>query len=174
MRFILAFFILLFSLTATSYGADNYANGTVVVWENGNHLAIVQRHTGSNKTHAGIILYEGPQAWVYEASRPDVHRYTIEQYIKRIDEANRALPNLGVYFLQPKKPYHVAQLRAMKEYADSQLKRPFGMSSYMTGRPTATVHCCEYVGHVLERSGRFDALGPRETPKTIYDKASKL
>jgi len=173
MRFILAFFIILFSATST-YAADVYADGTVVVWENGSNLGPVQRHTGSNKTHAGIVLYEGKQAWVYEASRPNVHRYTIEQYIKRIEDAHKTLPNLGVYFLQPEKPYTANQLHKMKQYANSQIGRPFGIQSYMLGRPMQTVHCCEYVGHILEQSGRFKALGPRETPKTIFDKASKL
>jgi len=173
MRLFLLAIVLLLSLAATAIGAD-YANGTVVVWENGTYLNVIQRRTGSNKTHTAIILYEGKQAWVYEASKPDVHRYRINEYVRRIDAFHKKMPDLGVYFLEPQTPYTYVQLARMKQAADSQLNRPFSVRSYVLGRRLNTVHCCEYVGDVLSQSGRFRTIGPKESPKTIFDKASKL
>jgi hypothetical protein len=173
MRLLLFILILSFNFVTTGF-SEEFPDGTVVVWENGNYLGIIQRHTRSNKTHAGIILYDGPQAYVYEASAPDVHRYTIETYYKRIEDAHKKHPKLGIYFLTPKTPYTAAQLAAMKRYAHSKLGSPFGIKSYMTGRPMNTMHCCEYVGNILSQSGRYTSLGPKETPQTIFEKASKL
>lgn len=153
---------------------ENFPEGTVIVFENGNFLNVVRRQTGSNKTHAAIILYDGTQAWVYEASRPNVHRYTLEDYFKNLDEMHRQLPRFGVQFLKPQAPYSPAQIAAMKRYAHAQLGRTFAMKTYMTGRPGPTIHCSEYIGNTLAKSGRFVTLGARENPKTIFDKASKL
>lgn len=166
--------ILLLLGSASVAIAEDFPEGTVIVFENGNYLNIVQRQTGSNKTHAAIILYDGEQAWVYEASRPDVHRTTLEVYFKQIEALHKQLPKMGVHFLKPRTPYTPAQVAAMKRYAHAQLQRPFAMQSYMTGRPAKTIHCSEYIGNTLAQSGRFKTTGPRENPKTIFDKASKL
>jgi hypothetical protein len=174
MRLLLFILILSFNFVTTGF-SEEFPDGTVVVWENGNYLGIIQRHTRSNKTHAGIILYDGPQAYVYEASAPDVHRYTIETYYQILDQNKKRFPKLGVYFLKPSKPYSPAQLAAMKRYANAKLGTPFSIRSYMTGKPTGnTLHCCEYVGNILSQSGRYTSLGPKETPQTIFEKASKL
>jgi len=173
MKHLFCVIILLFGIFTSAF-AEDYPDGTVVVWENGNMRSIVQRQTGSNKTHAGIVLYEGTQAYVYEAAKPDVHRYTIEQYERILDQYHKKFPDLGVYFLKPRTPYTTAQLQAMKKYANANLGRAFGVRSYMTGKPQVTIHCCEYIGNILYCSGRYHNLGPKETPKTIFDKASKL
>lgn len=166
--------LLVFFCSVALATAKDFPEGTVVVWENGNFLSVIQRQTGSNKTHAGIILYDRNQAYVYEASKPDVHRYTIEEYIAGIKEMHKKLPKLGIYFLEPAKPYTAVQIAAMKKYAHGQLGRKFGVQSYMVGRPLKTIHCCEYIGNTLAQTGRFKTLGPRETPKTIFEKAKKL
>ncbi len=171
-RFICILILLLSSVGVAC--AEDYREGTVVVFENGNFVSVVQRQTGSNKTHVAIILYDGAQPWVYEASKPDVHRYTLQQYFKHIDNLYKQLPRMKVHFLQPRTPYSPAQVAAMKRYAHAQLKRPFAMKTYMTGRPGPTIHCSEYIGNTLALSGRFKTIGPRENPKTIFEKASKL
>lgn len=172
MRFLLCLMLLLASVTST-FGQE-LIDGTVVVWENGNYLAVIRRQTNSSLTHAGIVLYEGKQAWVYEASQPDVHRYTWEQYQQRIVAEKKRFPSLVVHYLAPSKPYTDKQLAAMKSYANRCLGVKFGVKSYLSGKPTNTLHCCEYVGNILYCSGRYKTLGPKENPKTIYDKASKL
>jgi len=172
-RLFICVILLLLSSVNIAFGV-NYPEGTVIVWENGTYLNAVQRQTGSNKTHVGIILYDGVQPWVYEASRPDVHRYTFQDYVKRVDILHKQLPKLRIHFLTPFTPYHPTQIVAMKRYAHAQLGRQFGLKSYMLGRPMATLHCCEYIGNILAQTGRFRTIGPRETPKTIYEKARKL
>lgn len=172
MRQLLCLLVLCF---ITSVGAaQDFVDGTVIVWENGNYLNLIQQQTGSNFTHVGIILYEGKQAWVYEASKPDVHRYTWEQYDKRVREQKKSLPKLQVHFLPPSKPYTETELASMKSYANKCLGFPFGVKSYLSGKRTNTMHCCEYVGNILASSGRYQTLGPKENPKTIYERASKL
>jgi len=173
MRHLICIIVLLFSVTSVALGED-FPEGTVIVFENGTFLSIVQRQTGSNKTHIAIILYDGIQPWVYEASRPDVHRTKLEIYFKQIEALHKQLPKMGVHFLKPKVPYSPAQVAAMKKYAHAQLGRSFAMQSYMTGRPAVTIHCSEYIGNTLSCSGRFVTIGPRENPKTIFEKASKL
>jgi hypothetical protein len=172
MRFLCSLLVF-FAIIATANGA-NPPDGTVVIWENGNYLGVVQRQTGSNKTHAGIVLYEGNQPYVYEASRPDVHRYPIQTYYDRITAAQKQFPKLRIHWIEPKTPYSPAQFHAMKTYANVQLGRPFGVQSYMLGRPLKTMHCCEYVGNILASSGRYSSLGPRETPKTLYERTPQL
>jgi hypothetical protein len=62
----------------------------------------------------------------------------------------------------------------MKKYANKCLGTPFAMRTYMTGKPGKTLHCSEYVGNILYSSGRYKTTGPKETPKSIYEGASKL
>ncbi|MFA6325467.1 MAG: hypothetical protein WCX46_04545 [Candidatus Paceibacterota bacterium] len=148
--------------------------GTVIIWENGNYLDAIRNVTGSNLTHAAIVLYEKEVPLVYEASRPNVHRYSFKDYVKIIKDTKKRLPQFSVHFLEPSTQYTKEQLVSMKRYADSQLGRPFGVSSYLRGVPMQTIHCSEYVGHILASSGRVKTIGERETPKTICDKAKKL
>lgn len=172
MRFLFAL-ILLLSVSASAFSQE-FADGTVIVWENGNFLGVMQRQTGSNFTHAGIILYEGTQGWVYEASAPDVHRWTVEQYKQRVEHERKSIPKLHIHFLPPSRPYTAAELASMKKYANECLGVPFSIQSYLKGRKLSTMHCCEYVGNILYSSGRYKTRGPKENPKTIFDGASKL
>ncbi len=168
-------FVILFLFSSSNVVfAENFPDGTVVVFENGSYLNVIQRNTGGNKTHVAIILYDGKQAWVYESSKPNVHRYTMDEYFKHIEAIHKKIPRLGVYFLKPKIPYTPAQLTSMKRYANAQLGRKFAIKSYLTGRQTNTIHCSEYVGNILEKSGRFTNKGPKEHPTSIFEKASKL
>jgi hypothetical protein len=173
MRQLICIIVLLLSGVGAAF-AEDFPEGTVVVFENGNYLSIVQRQTKSNKTHVAIILYDGAQPWVYESSKPNVHRYTLEEYIRRIEAIHKQLPQFGVHFLKPQTPYTPAQVAAMKKYAHAQLGRGFAIHTYLTGRPGTTIHCSEYVGNTLSMSGRFVTTGPKENPKTIFEKASKL
>jgi hypothetical protein len=150
------------------------ANGTVIVWENGNYLSPIREMTGSNKTHVAIVLYEENTPYVYEAARPDVHRYTLGQYLKILKETEQRLPRFIVHFLSPNIPYNNVELVAMKNFADSKLGKRFGVASYLSGRREITIHCSEYVGDILSASGRLQTKGSRETPQSIYDKATKL
>jgi len=175
----LLLFCLIVSISALACSAQDvrppaFPDGTVVVWENGTYANIVQRQTGSNKTHAAIIFNEGSRSYVYESSKPDVHRTEWEQYNQYMLEIQRKIPRMRVHYLVPRVPYTKEEVRAMKGYADAQLGRAFGMKSYMTGRPAETIHCCEYVGNILSFSRRYHTTGPRETPKSIYEKAVKL
>jgi hypothetical protein len=175
--FIFASLFILLSLSGVIYAdkpGNNLKDGTVIVWENGNYLNHIQAITGSNKTHAAIILYEDGMPYVYEASRPDVHRYPLASYYEIIEEHYERLPKLKVYFIEPKKEYTKEELIKMKIYANDQLGRAFGVGSYFSRRSLITIHCGEYVGNVIGKSGRIDSLGPIETPKTIYEKANKL
>ena len=173
MRYFLSLLIVCFATSICS--AQKLVDGTVIVWENGNYLNIIQQQTGSNFTHVGIVLYDDEeQPWVYEASKPDVHRYTWKEYDKRIRLEYKQRPDLRIHLLPPSKPYTEKQLLAMKKYANRCLGVPFGVKSYLSGKPSNTMHCCEYVGNILSCSGKYKTLGPRENPKTIYEGASKL
>jgi len=177
MRVFVCWLIVLVSATAC-YGEEilppAFPDGTVVIWENGTYLNVVQRQTGSNKTHAAIVFNEGNRSYVYESSKPDVHRIEWEKYSKYLWETKKQIPRLKIHYLVPRVPYSDEEIARMKAYADAQLGRPFGMRSYVTGKPSNTIHCCEYVGNILGLSSRYTTIGPRETPKHIYEKAVDL
>lgn len=147
-------------------------DGTVIIWENGRYLDNIQQYTNSNKTHACIVLYDKGQVFVYEASNPDVHRHTWKRYIQLCNEAQKEFINLKFLFFEPTN-LSEEQLKRMKIYANSQLGRKFGVISFISGRPRNTIHCAEYVSNILKQTGNFNSFGPRETPKTLYNKLRK-
>lgn len=151
-----------------------FQDGTVIILENGNYLSLIRSYTNSNFTHVAIIFNENGVPYVYEASQPAVKRYKIKDYAKEINSNSNKFPKLKVHFLVPKKPYTKQQIIAMKAYADSQIGRKFGVNSYLTGKEQKTIHCGEYVSNILKVSGRFKSDGPLDTPKKVYEKASKL
>jgi len=171
MRVLVFIFVLLCTTTVL---CQDILDGTVIVLENGNYLSIIQRQTGSDMTHTAIILYEDETPWVYESCNPDVHRYTLVQYQQQINQLSQTMPRLRIHYLQPSRAYTKAELVSMKRYANGSLGRPFGISSYITGKPQKTIHCSEYIGNILYCSGRYKTSGPKENPRTIYEGASKL
>lgn len=165
-------FLPLFFLFSQICSAAIPPDGTVILWVNGRHADNIQHYTQSNKTHACIVLYEGEKAFVYESSNPQVKRYTWEQYVSVYQAAQKEFINLRFLFFEPGN-LTKNQLNKMKEYANKQLGRPFGVASFLSGRPRRTIHCGEYVGNILERTGQFRSFGPRETPETLYQKLKK-
>ena len=166
---ILVVLLLLSGFPEILSGQTAILNGTTVVWENGSYSEVIRRHTGSHYSHVAIILNN----YVYEASKPNVHRYTLNEYAKIIDKERLTFPALKIHYIYPNVPFTTSQLIKMEMYAKSQLGRPFGVRSYLVKRPQATVHCAEYVDNILFRSNRYLGHGCMSTPEIIYNKVVK-
>ncbi len=138
-------------------------NGSVIFFDSGPFTRIVVKTTDSTLTHTAIVLYEDDQPWVYESAIPRVVRIPWDQYLSQ---------NSGKkwFVMEPCVPYSVAESNAMKEFADSQLDRRYMVRGWWMEREVRGIFCSEYVGDILEKSGRIISDHYRESPGSLYKK----
>jgi hypothetical protein len=86
-------------------------------WENSRLVKPIIRHTGSNITHAAIIL----DGWVYEAVPPAVHKMPLNKYLASMQAKAKkpALERRGFdwFIMEPRIAFTANQLSAMKSHA---------------------------------------------------------
>ena len=173
--FLLTIFIVTISV---SYGAT-HRDGTVIIVENGFLSRPITKITGSGKCHCAIILYQGGQPWVYEATLPHVRKMPLVDYQKWLEQRrlrcmSRGLTNRSIYYRQPKTPYTVEQLARMKIYAESQLGRKYMMRGYWKQRKVRGTHCSQFVSEVIAQSYRIQSDGSKETPRSLDEKIENI
>ncbi len=138
-------------------------NGSVIFFDSGPFTRIVVKTTNSTLTHAAIVLYENDQPWVYESVLPRVVRIPWNQY--RSENEGKKW-----FLMEPRIPYSVAESDSMKKFADSQLDRRYMVRGWWLEREARGIFCSEYVGDILEKSGRIISDHYRESPGSLYEK----
>jgi hypothetical protein len=129
-------------------------------------------YTDSTLTHAAIVLYHGRDPWVYEATPPYVRRMPLADYIHLLEEKSHERferkRNMTWFIVQPRVRYGSLELAAMRNHAESQLGRPYMLRGWWKGREVAGIFCSQYVGDIIERSGRITSAHFRESPGSLY------
>ena len=145
-------------------------DGSVVFWEGGLLVKPIFNHTGSDITHAAIILYNGREPFVYEAVPPCVHKMPLAEYRQEMAEKVHGRRPFTWFTMQPTVRYTTGQLTAMKKHAESQLGRPYMLRGWWKGHEVRGIFCSQFVGNVLDKSGRIEAGGVHESPGSLHDK----
>lgn len=153
-------------------------DGSVIFWKNGILMKPIFKYTGSDLTHAAIVLYVGSEPWVYEATLPRVHRLPLDTYLKRLEEKKQKLVwkrrDFSWFMVQPRRSFTASELRAMKQYANSQLGRRYMMRGWWKNREVRGIMCSQYVGNIVEQSGWIVSSRFRESPGSLHAKLTPL
>ena len=147
-------------------------NGSVIFWGGGLLVKPIFRHTGSDITHAAVVLYSGSVPYVYEAVPPCVHKVPLAEYrlamAQKVATSRRG--DFRWFIMEPKSRYTPLQLLAMKAHAESQLGRPYMLRGWWKGHEVRGIFCSQFAGNVLAKAGKIKAGGIRESPGSLYDK----
>jgi hypothetical protein len=147
-------------------------DGTVVFWKGGLLVKPILKHIDSELTHAAIVLYNGPDPYVYEAVPPRVHKVPLAEYRRQMQEKVRESRRpMAWYIMQPMDRYTPSQLAAMKRHAESQLGRPYMLRGWWKGHEVRGIFCSQLVGDIIAKSGIIEAGGIHESPGSLYEKA---
>ena len=148
-------------------------DGSVIFLRGGLLVKPIFHHTDSTLTHAAIILYHGRDPWVYEATLPYVRRMPLIDYTRHLEEMShehfQQKRKMSWFILQPTS-YNKNQLAAMKVYAESQLGRPYMLRGWWKGHEVRGIFCSQYVGDIIEKSGRIESAHFHESPGSLYAK----
>lgn len=163
-------FLLVAALTITP------SDGSLLFVENGNQ--VVQNHTDSTLSHVAIILKEGNDFWVYEATPPKVRKILLSDYyaeVKKINNKKKESRQMKLWMANPSTPFTATQKETMKKYLDGELGRRYSISSYLNGRPGKGIHCGELVGNALRLANlKFTDNTCQDDPWDVWDKTQKL
>lgn len=154
--------------------ATGYRDGSVIFWRGGLLAGPIYRRTDSNITHAAIILYHHGESWVYESVPPCVHKVPLRDYLLelRLKQSQHPKRNLTWFMMQPKVPYAQHELTIMKQYAESQLGRPYMLRGWWMGREVRGLFCSQYIGNIIEQTGLIESSNWRESPGSLHAKLS--
>jgi hypothetical protein len=149
-------------------------DGSVIFWKDGALVKPISKHTGSDITHAAVVL----GGYVYEAVPPCVRKVTLEEYVKEMNAKAKkpAMQRRGFTWtvVQPKKSYTTAEVSEMREYAEAQLGRPYMLRGWWKGHEVRGIFCSQYVSNTLERGGRIKSSSFRESPGSLFNKIKDL
>lgn len=131
---------------------------------------IIPKILDATVSHCGIVLRHEGVPHVYEV-KPRVTRHPLPEYfgafLKEPSIRYRRCANICI--ASPRKPFTVAQVKDMKDWADSQLGRHFSVKGFTTGKPGDGIHCSEFVMTVLLQSDAFHTENAgRVTPETLW------
>lgn len=141
-------------------------NGSVVFWQGGILAKPIVKHTGSDITHAAIVI----DGFVYEAVPPRVHRVLWNDYVKEMARKR----NTTYFVMTPKQPYSKKAVDAMRKYLDSQLGRPYMLRGWWRGHEVLGIFCSQLVGNAIEKTGRIKSDNWHESPGALYKKLLPL
>lgn len=153
-------------------------DGSVIFWRNGPLVRPILKHTGSDIVHVAIVLYEGDEPFVYEATWPRVRRMPLDDYYKHLAARQSSRPlaerDFEWFMMQPRDTYASEQLEAMKQYARSQLGRRYMLRGWWQNREVRGVMCSQFVGNTIERSGKIRSANFKESPISLKEKIEDL
>ncbi len=157
------------AMSEKPYDADA-RDGSVIFWQGGMLSKPILRRTDSDLTHAAIVLYQDGVPFVYEAVPPRVHKVPLSEYRQMMEEeSHHRHPKLW-FVMQPMDWFTPSQLTAMKNYAESQLGRPYMLRGWWKGYEVRGVFCSELIADIISQSGKIESAGVRESPGSLHDK----
>lgn len=133
----------------------------------------IEEATGDNISHVAIILYEENEPYVYESIVPGgVQRNKLDKYIKKINHLKSKKPTQGIqiYLIPPNPDYTTNELTKMKDYANSQLGRPYMMRGWWKNKEVKGMHCSQYIGNIISKSDKIYSFNYKESPASLYEK----
>lgn len=142
-------------------------DGTLIFLENSNK--IVQLRTDSSISHVALVINDGGQSWVYEATPAKVRRVPLAQYRGEMaDLKGPTKSEVRAWAMRPAKAYSPRQVAAMKNYLDEQLGRRYSIKNYVRHKQGDGIHCAELTANTLQKSGRmqFD-VSYQESPASL-------
>lgn len=158
---------------------QNPAPGSVIFVENGLLTTPIKAVTHSTITHCAIILYEKNEPWVYEAVPPGVRRVPLKEYLEwireRQKEKEKKKPTISYFLVEPEAGFSNTEISRMKSYADAQIGKPYRLKNFWRdGDDSKGLHCSQFVGNTIEKSGRIVSKDGRESPGSLYEKVNKI
>jgi hypothetical protein len=157
--------------TALALSAGPLDDGSLIFLENCN--SVVEYSTKGKIGHVAVVLNEGGEAWVYEATPGKVRRVTLDDYyaeLVRINLRRDEDDQMRVWLLKPMPAYSAAEVAAMQDALDEQLGRRYSVRNYVRKKPGDGIHCAELTALALNASGRFALKnGAKIHPAALYD-----
>jgi hypothetical protein len=141
-------------------------DGSLIFWEGGPLAKIIKRNTGSDLSHAAIVL----NGHVYEATWPKVRRVKWAVYVAEMKQHKRQWRNFDWFTAEPKRNFSVPAVLRMLLYAKSQVGKPYMLRGWWQGRETKGLFCSQYVANTLEKSGLIQSANYHESPGSLYEK----
>jgi hypothetical protein len=148
-------------------------SGSVIFWKGGLLVHPISQQTGSLLTHVAIVFDD----IVYEATPPRVRKLGLNEYIKHLEHLKTLgfwrRRNFSWFTMSPIVAYNPSELDAMRQYAESQLGRPYRLRGWWSNDQRG-IFCSQYVGNVIEKSGRIVSANNRESPGSLHQKLRSL
>jgi hypothetical protein len=161
----------LFLLATLACSASPWDDGTLLFLENAN--SVVKVATGGKIGHVAIIMHEGSQPWIYEATPARVRRVTPATYYEELARINAKRDDdqkIRMLAVAPEQPYTDAESKAMREFLSSQMGRRYSVINYVKNQEGDGIHCAELAASCLSASGRHSFGEPRSIhPSRFYD-----
>ena len=112
-------------------------DGSVVFWEGGLLVKPIVRHTGSDITHATVVLYNGSVPYVYEAVPPCVHKLPLAEYRLEMAEKVGRRGDSRWFIMPPKESVYADPTQGHEDLAESQLGRKYMLRGWWKGQKSA-------------------------------------
>jgi hypothetical protein len=131
-------------------------DGSLVFLENCN--SVVEVATRGEIGHVAIVMCEGDETWIYEATPGKVRKLTLAAYeeeLARINAGRKGRDPIKMWIVSPQRKFTPAEATAMQEFLDEQLGRRYSVKNYVRNQPGDGTHCAELAANMLNRSGRF-------------------
>jgi hypothetical protein len=130
-------------------------DGTLLCLENCS--SVVERATRGQIGHVALLLGDGGEQYVYEATPAQVRRVTLDEYVAELARLNGRRnedDKLRAWLLRPESDYTPDETARMRTYLDAQLGRRYSVKNYVRGQPYDGIHCAELASSTLNESGR--------------------
>lgn len=134
-------------------GAPAAPDGTLLFLENSN--LFVELYTGSDTTHVAIVMTEGDESWVYEATPHEVRKLKLAAYYEELallNDRRGKKSQIRVTMAPPKQAYSAEQVAKMRAYLETQLERRYSIKGYVRGESDG-IHCAELAARTLCSAG---------------------
>jgi len=161
LRLVLGPILIILGLAILCFG-ETPKDGSLVFWKGGPLANVIKRTTGSDLSHAAIVL----NGYVYEAVPPKVRKVKWAEYAEEM----KLKRGVTWFTLTPKRNYSLISNLRMVKYAESQIGRRYQLRGWWQGRESRGLFCSQYVANTLEKSGVIESANYHESPGSLYEK----
>ena len=118
---------------------------------------MVELTTRGKIGHVALVLADGNDSFIYEATPAQVRRVTTSDYYAELARLNQRRDDdeqIRVWAVPPKKAYSVAEVTKLRTYLDDQVGRRYSVRNYVRDKPGDGIHCAELASTALNQTGR--------------------
>jgi hypothetical protein len=130
-------------------------SGTLLFLENCN--SVVERTTRGKIGHVALVMVDGNQSVIYEATPAQVRRVTTAEYYAELARLNQRRDDddkIRVWAVPPKQAYSAAEVTRLRTYLDEQVGRRYSVRNFVRSKPGNGIHCAELASTALNETGR--------------------